>query len=139
MRFDWGKLRNIIKFKKRASQPIWETLKQLFSRKINFFLEFFERLAHTSLKSDLVLPDPQKIADFGGGYVFCSNFIFIHPNLFGESTERWKCSEECLGKLYKSYPESKSHNLVFTEKDVVFFADFRDFQIFKNKILKIGS
>ena len=42
MRFDWGKLRNIIKFKKRASQPIWETLKQLFSRKINFFLEFFK-------------------------------------------------------------------------------------------------
>ena len=42
MRFDCGKLRNIIKFKKRASQPIWETLKQLFSRKTNFFLEFFE-------------------------------------------------------------------------------------------------
>ena len=42
MRFDWGKLRNIINFKKRASQTIWETLKQLFSRKINFFSEFFE-------------------------------------------------------------------------------------------------
>ena len=47
--------------------------------------------------------------------------------------------EECLEKVYKPYPKSASHNLVFSEEDVVFVDDFRDFQIFKNKILKIGS
>ena len=56
------------------------------------------RLAQTSLKSALVLPEPPpKVADFfWGGYVFFPYFISIHPNLFGESTERCKYSEECL-------------------------------------------
>ena len=42
MRFDWGKLRNTIKLKKRPSQHIRETLKQLFLRKINLFPNFLK-------------------------------------------------------------------------------------------------
>ena len=74
-----------------------------------------DRLAHNSFKFDLVPPDtPKKIGDFfWWDRAFCSNFIAIHPNLFEESTERWKLSEKFLGKVYRSYLGSANHNLVF--------------------------